>query len=33
MLKAHLDPTVDQASRKPETITASVEWIIKKAGL
>lgn len=28
MLKAHLDPTNDQASRKPETIRKSVEWIL-----
>ncbi len=27
MLAAHLDPTTDAASRKPETIDASVEWI------
>lgn len=33
LLKVHLDPTVDQASRKPETITASVAWIIEMAGL
>lgn len=28
MLKAHLDPTNDQASRKPETIQKSVDWIL-----
>ena len=27
MLAAHLNPDTDQASRKPETITASVAWI------
>ena len=28
MLKAHLDPNTDAASRKPETIDRSVEWIV-----
>lgn len=27
MLKAHLDPAHDRASRKPETIDASVSWL------
>lgn len=27
MLKAHLDPTTDAASRKPETIDRTVSWI------
>ncbi|MBN2535311.1 MAG: methyltransferase domain-containing protein [Spirochaetales bacterium] len=27
MLKTHLDPTEEKASRKPETIDASVSWI------
>ncbi len=29
MLKAHLDPTNDLASRRPETIDHSVDWLIK----
>lgn len=33
MLRAHLDPTTDLASRRPETIAASVDWIINTAGL
>jgi SAM-dependent methyltransferase len=28
MLLAHLDPTTDAASRRPETIDRSVEWLI-----
>lgn len=28
MLKVHLDPTMDAASRKPETIDRTVQWII-----
>ena len=27
MLEAHLDPNTDAASRKPEFIDSSVEWI------
>jgi len=33
LLKVHLDPTVDQASRKPETILSTVVWLIKTVGL
>jgi len=33
MLKAHLDPNTDAASRKPETIGRSVAWIVKKLKL
>jgi len=33
MLKAHLDPNHDQASRRPETIKKSVDWIIATLGL
>lgn len=33
MLKAHLDPNRDTASRKHETIDRSVEWIIKELAL
>jgi len=33
MLKAHLDPTNDAASRKPETIDRSVCWLIKELDL
>jgi SAM-dependent methyltransferase len=33
MLIAHLDPETDLASRKPETIDASVAWIIQTLGL
>ncbi len=29
LLKAHLDPGSDAASRKPETIAATVEWTLK----
>ncbi|NSW53050.1 MAG: class I SAM-dependent methyltransferase [Anaerolineae bacterium] len=33
MLQAHLDPNTDAASRKPETIRRSVDWIIDQAKL
>lgn len=33
MLKAHLDPESDVASRKHETIDRSVEWIVKELNL
>lgn len=33
MLAAHLNPKTDQASRRPETIEASVYWIITELGL
>ena len=33
MLQAHLDPATDRASRRPETIAASVGWFINTAGL
>lgn len=33
MLEAHLNPHTDQASRRPETIDASVAWIIAELGL
>ncbi len=33
MLKAHLDPDVEAASRKPETIDRSVKWILETLGL
>ncbi|MCZ7545813.1 MAG: class I SAM-dependent methyltransferase [Anaerolineae bacterium] len=33
MLKAHLDPDTDAASRKPETIEASVRWLIDRLAL
>lgn len=33
MLKAHLDPTTDAASRKPETIERTVDWIIQRSGI
>jgi SAM-dependent methyltransferase len=33
MLAAHLDPTSDTASRRPETIERSVAWIVKTLGL
>ncbi|HEX2905238.1 MAG TPA: class I SAM-dependent methyltransferase [Phototrophicaceae bacterium] len=33
MLKAHLDPNVDAASRKPETIDKIVQWISTRLGL
>ena len=28
MLHAHLDPNIEAASRKPETIDRSVKWLI-----
>jgi len=33
MLKAHLDPKTDAASRKPETIDKSVAWLISQLNL
>jgi len=33
MLKAHLDPNHDLASRRPETIQRSVDWLIATLGL
>jgi len=33
LLAVHLDPTTDQASRKPETIEASVAWMVGEMGL
>ena len=33
MLKAHLDPSNDLASRRPETIDRSVQWLIKTLNL
>ena len=33
MLKVHLDPNTDAASRKPETIDRSVRWIIERLAL
>jgi ubiquinone/menaquinone biosynthesis C-methylase UbiE len=33
MLKAHLDPAADVASRRPETIERCVAWIAERAGL
>lgn len=33
MLKAHLDPTTDAASRRPETIDRIVDWIVDHLGL
>ena len=33
LLAAHLSPDVEAASRHPETIERSVEWIISEAGL
>lgn len=33
MLKVHLDPNVDAASRRPETIDRSVQWLIEMLGL
>ena len=29
MLKAHLDPNTDAASRRPETIDAEVAWLVQ----
>lgn len=33
MLEAHLNPDIDAASRKPETIERSVKWLIETLGL
>ncbi|MFN8373900.1 MAG: class I SAM-dependent methyltransferase [Anaerolineae bacterium] len=33
MLKAHLDPNIDAASRKPHTIDQIVAWIMAQTGL
>jgi SAM-dependent methyltransferase len=33
MLEAHLDPHIDAASRRPETIDRSVKWLIETLGL
>lgn len=33
MLRAHLDPTTDAASRRPETIDAEVGWIVSALDL
>ena len=33
MLAAHLDPTNDLASRRPETIDRSVDWLVEILGL
>jgi SAM-dependent methyltransferase len=33
MLKAHLNPEIDAASRQPETIDRSVKWLMKLLGL
>ena len=33
LLATHLDTTIDRASRRPETIDRSVNWIIEAAGL
>ncbi len=33
MLKAHLDPNTEAASRRPETIDRSVQWIIETLAL
>jgi len=33
MLKAHLDPTTDAASRKPETIQRIVVWMVEQLNL
>lgn len=33
MLEAHLNPEVEAASRRPETIDRSVEWLIEALGL
>ncbi len=33
LLAVHLDPTTDQASRRPEIIDASVAWMINEMGL
>lgn len=33
MLRAHLDPKVDAASRRPETIDTTVAWLVDHLGL
>lgn len=33
MLNAHLDPNNDHASRRPETVRKSMDWIITTLGL
>jgi len=33
MLKAHLDPNIEAASRRPETIDSSVQWMIEMLAL
>lgn len=33
MLAAHLDPTIDLASRRPQIIERSVEWLVETLGL
>ena len=33
MLAAHLDPDIDAASRRPETVDRSVDWLIETLGL
>ncbi len=33
MLKAHLDPNTDAASRRPETIDRTVTWLVDHLGL
>jgi SAM-dependent methyltransferase len=33
MLESHLDPNIDGASRRPETIDRSVQWMIETLGL
>jgi len=33
MLRAHLDPAHDRASRRPETIQRSVDWLVAALGL
>ncbi len=33
MLATHLDPTIDLASRRPETIDRTVAWIVETLGL
>ena len=33
MLEAHLNPKIDAASRRPETIDRSVKWLIERLGL
>ena len=32
MLKVHLDPAIDLASRRPETIDRTVEWLVRALG-